>query len=66
MINGPPSPLAWTVFDPPHEYIPMNDIVEHTPGMKCVCRPEVDETMAIVHRAVDRREDYMEKRRRTS
>lgn len=66
MINGPPSPLAWTVFDPPREFMPMNDIREHVPGMACWCNPEVDETMAIIHRALDRREDYMAGHRRHS
>lgn len=66
MLTGPPNPLAWTAFNPPHEYMPMNDIRDHTSGMRCWCEPEVDETMAIVHRAIDRRDEYMEGRRRPS
>jgi hypothetical protein len=49
----------------PNEVVPLNDIREHVPGMHCWCRPEVDETMLTIHNALDRRDDYMEGRRRT-
>jgi hypothetical protein len=67
MIPGPFNPLAWTLLHPqPAEVVPMNDIREHVPGMRCWCRPEVDEASTIVHQALDRRDDFMERRRRPS
>lgn len=66
MIEGPYSPLAWQALSNPAEVVPMNDIREHVPGMRCWCCPDVDETMVIVHNALDRRDEFMEKRRRPS
>jgi hypothetical protein len=66
MIPGPFSPLAWTVMGQPNEVVPMNDIREHVQGMRCWCSPDVDESMTIIHNALDRRDDYMEGRRRPS
>lgn len=66
MIEGPPSPLAWMVMSTPPEVVPGNDIVAHTPGMRCWCNPWVDEQLTIVHNAKDGRDDYIEKRRRPS
>lgn len=64
MIEGPPSPLGWTEFDPPRELVPLNDVRQHVQGMRCWCDPEVDETMTVIHRACDRREDYIQGRRK--
>jgi hypothetical protein len=67
MIQGPFNPLAWTTFhQPPVEVVPMNDIREHVPGMRCWCQPEVDDCLVIIHNALDRRDEFMTKRRRPS
>jgi hypothetical protein len=67
MIEGPPSALAWGVFAPlPAEVVPMNDIVPHVHGMTCWCNPEVDKDNVTVHHARDRRDDYIEGRRKPS
>lgn len=60
----PMNPLGWMVADPPREVVPMNDIRDHVPGMRCACQPEVDEYLTVVHNSFDRREDYEQKRRR--
>jgi hypothetical protein len=66
MFNGPPHLLAWEEICPPSELFPMNDIRQHEPGMKCWCCPEVNETMTIIHNALDRREEFMEGHRKPS
>jgi hypothetical protein len=66
MIPGPPSPLAWVVMERPNEVVPLNDIREHVPGMRCWCKPEVDDCLITIHNALDRRDDFLEKRRRPS
>lgn len=67
MIAGPPGPLAWTAFHGyPCEIVPLNDLDPHVHGMSCWCGPEVDEYNTIVHQAKDRRDDYMERRRKPS
>lgn len=66
MIPGPYSPLAWTVMERPGEVVPMNDIRDHITGMRCWCKPEVDECMTTIHNALDRRDDFMAGRRRPS
>lgn len=63
-MMSPFNPLGWMAADAPREVVPMNDIREHTSGMRCICQPEVDECMTIIHSAFDRREDYEQKRRR--
>jgi hypothetical protein len=54
------------VLERPNEVVPMNDIREHVEGMRCWCRPEVDGDNITVHNALDRRDEFMERRRRPS
>lgn len=49
--------LRWLSQQNPPEVTPLNDLREHIEGVKCWCKPRMDEDV-IVHNSLDGREKY--------
>lgn len=47
----------WLVQSNPEEVTPLDDFKQHISGIKCWCKPILDET-TLVHNAMDKREEY--------
>lgn len=56
--------LGWALMSEPMEILPFNDTHQHRGGLDCWCRPHLNDDEVIVHNAADRREDYVEGRRK--
>lgn len=46
----------WGVYEDPMEIMPLNDLMSHTRGMNCSCKPYMYDTI-IVHNSFDCREE---------
>lgn len=61
-MTKPPPPLAAAADEPrcAVHVVPLGDLREHEPSVRCWCRPaeEFDEPDVWVHRALDGRERY--------